>query len=64
VRNTLDGMLDNMPLDIRVGTVVVPLLSRVGVVVEGQEAVDLEVTMVGVEQEEGELGDRTSLCIV
>jgi len=62
----LDGMLDNMPLDIRVGTVVVPLLSRVGVgvVVEGQEAVDLEVTMVGVEQEEGELGDRTSLCIV
>lgn len=62
----MDGMLDNMPLDIRVGTVVVPLLSRVGVgvVVEGQEAVDLEVTMVGVEQEEGELGDRTSLCIV
>lgn len=57
----MDGMLDNMPLDIRVGMVVVPLLSRVGmgVVVQGQEAVDLEVTMVGVEQEEGELGDRT-----
>jgi len=57
----LDGMLDNMPLDIRAGMVVVPLLSRVGmgVVVQGQEAVDLEVTMVGVEQEEGELGDRT-----